>query len=127
MLRNEPPNRLKTLIAEDVLHPAGILCSDLRRNIERSEPLRKECVPLVDTLSDLSTRFRKRNMSMLVHKNVSRFAQFFHCDTDTGLGKIQICRNIDRVNIRAFPIQCQDRFQIVLRRFLDLQFDPSLF
>ena len=82
---------------------------------------------LVDTLSDLSARFCKRNVTMLVHQNISRFAQFFHRNADTGLGKIQIRCYINRVNIRAFPIQCQNRFQIVFCRFLDLQFDPSLF
>ena len=78
-------------------------------------------MPFIDFLRNGHAGGQQGNKSISVHFNVAIFPKILHRHADAGLGKLQLVGNINGPD-RPLPLfQHQDRLQIVLCGFLDLQ------
>ena len=50
-------NRVKALLADDMLHPAGVLGSDFRVDPKAGQPVGQQLVALINHLGDFTSRF----------------------------------------------------------------------
>ena len=84
MLCEMPFEGLERLVADVVLHAAGVLGGGLRVHAEQGEYLRETPVPLKDILRALAALVRERDRADLVHRDVFLLLQNTDRPADRG-------------------------------------------
>ena len=110
---------LKGLIADDMFDPAGVFCGYLRAYAQSHQPIREKGMPFIYFFSNLQSLVQQGDVSLLIHVNIAVKTQIFHGNTDAGLGERELTGNINRTDLPLTLFQDQDRFQVVLSRFVD--------
>ena len=80
-----PFDGLERLVADVVLHAAGVLGGGLRVHAEPGEHLRETHVPLKDVLRAFAALVRERDRADLVHRDVFLLLQNADRPADRGL------------------------------------------
>ena len=90
------------LLADVVLHLAGILHCDLCRNPKSLQHPGKNNVTLINLIGDLCPLLQKCHGTVTVHSNITILTKKLHCVTDAWLGNTKSGRNINRTDSSAF-------------------------
>ena len=89
------------LLADIVLHLAGIFQCNLCRNSKSLQHLGKYGVSLIDLVGDLCALLQKCHSTVTVHGNISVLTEKLHRMADTWLGNAKSGSNINGTNPAA--------------------------
>ena len=89
----------EALGADHMLNAACILCGCLFIYPQIHEPLGQHGMALVHGLSNFLPHAAEGDMALVIHEDITVFAEILHGYTDTGLGKCQLVGNVDGADI----------------------------
>lgn len=104
---------LKAFCAHHMLNPAGVFRRGFFIDSQIHQPVGKHCMAFIHGLSNLFSRIGQGDIAILIHQNITIFAEVAHGDADTRLGEIQFIGDIDGTDVRFFIAKNQYGFKIV--------------
>ena len=85
--------------ADHMFNAARILHGCLLVHAKVHEPLGKHGVAFIHGLGDFFSNAAEGDMALVIHEDITVFAEILHGYTDTGLGKCQLVGNVDGADI----------------------------
>ena len=106
---------LKGLLADVVLHLAGVGLGGFRVHTQMDKKLRQGLVPVQHAGGDGHARVRQGDEPLLVHGDIAALPQALGGVADAGLCHAQILRNVNGTNVAMLLLHHQHGFQVILR------------
>lgn len=85
--------------ADHMFNAARILHGCLLVHAKVHEPLGKHGVAFIHGLGDFFSNAAEGDMALVIHEDITVFAQIFHGHADAGLGKGQLVGDVDGADI----------------------------
>ena len=108
------------LLADVMLHLAGVLLGGLGVDAELHEKLRERMVPVEHFRGDLHAAGRQGDESVAIHRDMAALAQALGRVGHARLRHAELLRDVDRADVTVFLLHHQHCFQIVFRSSQDL-------
>lgn len=104
---------IEAFSAQGVFHAAGILSSCPGVHTQVNQPVGQQCMAFIHGVRYGLSGWRQRDMSLVVHLDISVLAEILHSHADTGFGEAQLSGNVDGADIGLFLGQHEYGFQII--------------
>ena len=106
----------EALLADGVLHPAGILFGLFRFDASAEKQLCEKAMPLVNSAGDGASCVRQEEIAPHANGYIALLLEPFHGDAHACPGNAHAPGQLRAVRFALFPFQQEQRLQVVLRR-----------